>query len=306
MEDLQITRDLEPNEVKVASGAGEGQVFHAITDLPESKAGDQSTESGQNTESDAVYLPALVNTAAEAQNEGDSGDDSHTMSVIEHLDELRNRILRSIGYVFVSFVATLFFTKDILRLLEAPAGNITFQALSMEEPLIVFFKVAFYVSLIVSSPLLLWELSRFVSPGLTRRERSVLAPVVIGGPILFICGALFAYGCLLPPMLHFFNSFGQGVAPINQRLDFYISLVSSILLYMGLCFQMPIIIFALAMDGVVTSSMLLKIWRYAVFGTALVACVITPDPTAFSMLIVMTALNGLYILSIIILKIAGK
>jgi sec-independent protein translocase protein TatC len=230
----------------------------------------------------------------------------HTMTVVEHLDELRTRLLRSIAYVFVAFVSALFFTKDVLRFLEAPAGGITFQALSLEEPLIVFFKVAFYLSLIAASPLLLFEISRFVSPGLTRKERKVLAPLVIGGPILFVCGALFAYYFLLPPMLHFFSSFGQGVTPINQRLDFYISLVSSILLYMGLCFQMPIIIFALAMAGVVTSGMLIKVWRFAIFGTALVACVITPDPTAFSMLLVMAALNGLYILSIIMLKIARK
>jgi len=233
-------------------------------------------------------------------------DDGRTMTVIEHLDELRTRILRGIAYVFVAFIGALFYTKDILRLLEKPAGNITFQALSMEEPLIVFFKVAFYVAIITASPLLLWEVSRFVAPGLTRKERSVLAPVVIGGPILFVLGALFAYTFLLPPMLHFFSSFGQGVSPINQRLDFYISLVSSILLYMGLCFQMPIIIFALAMAGIVNSNMLIKIWRYAVFGTTVVACIITPDPTAFSMLIVMAALNGLYILSIILLKIARK
>jgi len=233
-------------------------------------------------------------------------DDGQTMTVIEHLDELRTRILRAIAYVFVTFIAALFYTKDILRFLEKPAGNITFQALSMEEPLIVFFKVAFYVAIISASPLLLWEVSRFVAPGLTRKERSVLAPVVIGGPILFVLGALFAYTFLLPPMLHFFSSFGQGVSPINQRLDFYISLVSSILLYMGLCFQMPIIIFALAMAGIVNSNMLIKIWRYAVFGTTVVACIITPDPTAFSMLIVMAALNGLYVLSIILLKIARK
>jgi len=229
-----------------------------------------------------------------------------TMTVIEHLDELRTRLLRCIAYVLVAFCIALCFTKDIISFLEQPAGNVHIQALSIEEPLVVFFKVAFYVSLIMASPLLLFELSRFVEPGLTRKERSVLAPVVIGGPILFVCGGFFAYKCLLPPMLHFFSAFGQGVAPINQRLDFYISLVSSILLYMGLCFQMPIIIFALAMAGVVTSNMLIKIWRYAVFATAFVACVITPDPTAFSMLIVMAALNGLYLLSIILLKFARK
>ena len=285
MEDLQISES-QSLEVVVPQGTDDNQQGAANALISGAEDGDIEIAQAITTDEDI--------------------DDGQTMTVIEHLDELRTRILRGIAYVFVTFIAALFYTKDILRFLEKPAGNITFQALSMEEPLIVFFKVAFYVAIISASPLLLWEVSRFVAPGLTRKERSVLAPVVIGGPILFVLGALFAYTFLLPPMLHFFSSFGQGVSPINQRLDFYISLVSSILLYMGLCFQMPIIIFALAMAGIVNSNMLIKIWRYAVFGTTVVACIITPDPTAFSMLIVMAALNGLYVLSIILLKIARK
>lgn len=229
-----------------------------------------------------------------------------SMTIVDHLDELRWRIIRSLAYVGVAFAGALFLTKRVLIFLEKPAGNITFQALSLEEPLIVYFKVAFYLALIMASPLVLCEVARFVSPGLTRRERKILAPVIIGGPVLFILGGCFAYYCLLPPMLHFFSSFSQGVSPINQRLDFYISLVSSILFYMGLCFQIPIVIFALAMAGIVTSSMLWKVWRYAIFGASLIAAVITPDPTAFSMLLVMGALCGLYFLSILILKLFGK
>jgi sec-independent protein translocase protein TatC len=110
----------------------------------------------------------------------------------------------------------------------------------------------------------------------------------------------------LPSMLHFFSAFGQGVTPINQRLDFYISLVSSILLYMGLSFQLPIVIFALSFTGIVNSKLLLSYWKYAVFGAAIIAAVITPDPTAFSMLLVMGALTALYFISIVLLKVFGR
>jgi sec-independent protein translocase protein TatC len=228
------------------------------------------------------------------------------MTVVEHLDELRGRLIRSIVYIAVALVAALFVTKDILRYLEAPAGNISFQALSLEEPVLVFFKVAFYTALIASSPLILFELAQFISPGLTRRERTIMAPIVVGSPLLFVCGAAFAYYLLLPPMLHFFGSFGVGVSPINQRLDFYISLVSSILLYMGLCFQLPILIFALSFTGIVSSRLLLSIWKYAVAGITVVAAVVTPDPTAMSMLMVMGALIALYFLSILLLKVFGR
>jgi sec-independent protein translocase protein TatC len=228
------------------------------------------------------------------------------MTVVEHLDELRMRLIRCLVYVAVGCICGLFASKTIMRLLEAPAGNISFQALSLEEPVLVFFKVAFYAGLVLASPLILFEISRFISPGLTTKERQVIAPIVIGSPILFACGGLFAYFCLLHPMLHFFGAFGSGVAPINQRLDFYISLVSSILLYMGLCFQLPIIIFALSLTGIINSNMLLKVWRYAVFGASVLAAIITPDPTAISMLIVMAALIGLYFLSVLLLKLCGR
>jgi sec-independent protein translocase protein TatC len=116
----------------------------------------------------------------------------------------------------------------------------------------------------------------------------------------------FAYFLLLPSMLHFFSAFGQGVTPINQRLDFYVSLVSSILLYMGLCFQLPIVIFALSFTGIVNSKILLSYWKYALFGASIVAAIITPDPTAFSMILVMGALTGLYFVSIVLLKVFGR
>lgn len=228
------------------------------------------------------------------------------MTVIEHLDELRTRILRSLAALAVAFLVTLLFGRDLVRFLEIPAGSIQFQALSLEEPLIVYFKVAFYAALVLACPWILFEAASFIAPGLRKSERKVLAPIVFGGPILFLCGAAFAYYLVLPPMLRFFNAFGAGMSPIHQRLDFYISLVSSIILYLGLCFQLPIILFALSFTGLVNSSMLVRFWRYAIFGAALVAAVITPDPTAFSMIIVMAALVGLYFLSVALLKVFGK
>lgn len=252
--------------------------------------------------------PTTAPAGAQSQPDGDYsyGEPEGMMTVVEHLDELRDRLLRSLAAIGLSVGFSLFIAKDIVRLLEAPAGNITFQALSLEEPLMVYFKVAFYTGLVIAAPYVLFEASQFVAPGLKRNERRILLPVVIGGPLLFIMGGLFAYFCVLPPMLHFFGSFGQGMSPINQRLDFYISLVTSILLYMGLCFQLPIVIFALSFTGLVGSSQLIKFWKYAIFGASVIAAVITPDPTAFSMLIVMAALVGLYFISVGLLKAFGR
>ncbi len=253
-----------------------------------------------------LSTPAIIDADDEDDEDDSEDEDEASMTLIEHLAELRNRLMRSIGYVAVAFGVSVLYCKDVLRFLQAPAGEIKFQALSMEEPLLVFIKVAFYTSLILASPFILFEVSRFVGPGLTKREREIVAPALVGGPILFICGAAFAYYCLLPPMLSFFTNFGQGVTPIHQRLDFYISLVSSVLLYMGLAFQLPIVLFALSFTGLVTSSQLIKYWRYSVFGASVVALVITPDPTAFSMILVMGALVGLYAITVVLLKLFGR
>lgn len=248
--------------------------------------------------SDEIDSPAHES----AQKDGEG----HVMSVIEHLEELRMCIIRSFFAVLIGISIALFFGKDILRILKAPAGNIQFQALSLEEPILVYLKVSFYSGIVIAAPFILNEICRFIAPGLTKTEKKVVLPVIVFSPLLFFSGAAFAYFCVLPGMLHFFASFGEGVIQVNQRLDFYVSLVSSFLLYMGLCFQLPLVICALSFTGLVTSKHLLKFWRYAIFAAGILAAVVTPDPTAFSMLVTMAALVALYGLSIILVKFFGK
>lgn len=248
-------------------------------------------------------VSSVTHEPGETDNDGEEEGDGKVMSVIEHLDELRTRLLRSIFVLLIALAVSFYFGKPIIQFLEAPAGNITFQALSIEEPLFVYCKIAFYAALVVSSPYLLFEIAGFIGPGLRRNERRVLAPIIIGGPLLFCVGALFCYYFVLPPMLNFFGSFGVGVSPVQQRLDYYISLVTTLMLYMGLCFQMPIVLFALSLAGLVNSRQLLSFWRYAVVGSSVLAAIITPDPTVFSMLIVWAALVGLYFSTILLMKI---
>lgn len=245
---------------------------------------------------------------------GDAGDDNttdddepeHVMTVIEHLDELRTRILRSLGAFVLTMAIALWCGKDVIVWLEKPAGAMQFQALSLEEPVIVYFKVAFYLAIVLASPLILGEFAGFVWPGLKKREKQVLLPIIVGGPLLFIAGALFAYYLALPPMLYFFNSFGQAMTPIHQRLDYYISLVLTVMMYMGLCFQLPIIMFCLSFAGIVNSRQMFSVWRYAIIVSSIIAAIVTPDPTVISMLIVWMALVGLYFGSVLLLRLFGK
>ncbi len=305
--------DLTPRELaeefSFATDA-EKAASRELHDEPKVLVSEESETS--NFESQADYnrnlTPSGDDEEATSSDVGEPEEESEpgAMTLVEHLTELRDRLVRCLAYVGSAFALSLYLGRHIIEFLQKPAGDMKFQALSIEEPLIVYFKVCFYASLIIASPFILSEVSRFIAPGLTRKERQIVTPALVGGPILFVCGAAFAYYLLLPTMFHFFNTFGQGIAPIHQRLDFYMSLVASILLYMGLCFQLPIVIFALSFTGLVTSNQLIKIWRYAVFAASLVALVITPDPTAFSMLLVMGALVGLYVISVLMLKLFGR
>lgn len=269
-------------------------------------------------EEDMSQLPETVparfpESAVESQVEpsyseqtGDEEDDGKVMSVIDHLDELRTRLLRSLVIFGLCMMISFAFGRDIIRILELPAKDMHFQALSIEEPVMVYFKVSFYAALALAAPFLLFEVSSFVAPGLKRKERRVLTPIVLGGPLLFVSGAVFCYFLVLPPMLSFFNSFSGPIAPVQQRLDYYISLVTTMIFYMGLCFQLPIVLFALSLAGIINSKQLLSMWRYAVVASSVLAAIITPDPTVISMLIVMVALVGLYFFTVLLLKLFGR
>lgn len=257
----------------------------------------------------AMEPESVITVKGEKGSTGSSStdEDGKVMTVMEHLGELRTRIIRGLVVFVVAFVVAMIFGKEIISVLQVPANNkFTFIALSIEEPLMVYCKVSFYAALVIAAPYLLLEASLFISPGLRRSERRILSPIVIGGPVLFVLGAAFCYYFVLPPMLSFFSSFGVGISPVQQRLDFYVSLVTTMMLYMGLCFQLPVVLFALSLAGIVNSRMLLRMWRYALVGSSLVAAIITPDPTIVSMLIVLAGLIGLYFATIILLKLFGR
>ncbi|MBX9572890.1 MAG: twin-arginine translocase subunit TatC [Candidatus Obscuribacterales bacterium] len=298
----QLAIEGHPQDMKYESAAT------ALNDLPiasvisaaDSMEADNTEIRSTRREGDpaSVYVDP---SAAEAED-----GDGKVMSVVDHLDELRNRLIRTLIVFVVAMAVTFSFGKEIIQFLEKPAGKMTFQALSIEEPLLVYCKVAFYAALVLVAPYILFEISAFVAPGLRRNERKLIAPIVLGGPLLFVAGAAFCYFLVLPPMLGFFTSFGVGISPVQQRLDFYISLVTTMLFYMGICFQLPIVLFALSLAGIVNSKQLMAVWRYAVVGSSVAAAIITPDPTFISMVIVWAALLGLYFFTIGLLKIFGR
>lgn len=315
----QLENSLENTALEQGSAAAVGPVADSAESVPAIAHEDPSAEEPSSALATADEVSASEPGSAGVSPATEHADfydtdiaqppvehDESRMTVVEHLGELRTRILRSLCVFVVAFMVAFAYGKQILLWLKVPAGNIPLQALSIEEPLMVFCKVSLYGALVLSLPWLLFEASAFVAPGLRRSERKILMPIVLGGPILFIGGTLFAYYLVLPPMLAFFSSFGTDVAPVQQRLDFYISLVTTMLFYMGLCFQLPVVLFALSLAGIVNSRMLVKLWRHALLAFSVAAAIITPDPTIFSMLIVLGGLVGLYFGTIVLLKLFGR
>ncbi|MGG6241330.1 twin-arginine translocase subunit TatC [Nodosilinea sp. AN01ver1] len=208
------------------------------------------------------------------------------MSLFDHLEELRLRIFYSLIAVVLAIVVCFWQVKPIVALLEVPAQGVKFLQLSPGEYFFVSFKVAGYSGLVAASPFILYQIVMFVLPGLTRRERRLIGPLVLGSSVLFFAGLLFAYVALIPAALNFFISYGADVVEQLWSIDRYFEFVLLLLFSTGLAFQIPILQMLLGLLGIVNSEQMVKGWRYVLLGAAVLGAVLTPstDPVTQSLL----------------------
>jgi sec-independent protein translocase protein TatC len=171
-------------------------------------------------------------------------------------------------------------------------------------PLEFFFtklKLAGFGAIVLTFPVLAWQTYAFVAPGLYKRERRAFLPFLIAAPVLFSIGAALVYFVILPFVLWFSLSqqiVGDGIAvQLLPKVSDYLTLVTTLLLAFGLCFQLPVVLTLLGLAGIVNSEMLWKGWRYAVFAVVVVAAIVTP-PDPISQLLLATPIVGLYFISI--------
>jgi sec-independent protein translocase protein TatC len=200
-----------------------------------------------------------------------------------------------------------FFNIDLLLVLmglkEAPAASEELR-LMFTAPLEFFFtklKLAGFGAVILTFPVLAWQVYAFVAPGLYKRERHAFLPFLLAAPLLFALGAALVYYIILPFVLWFSLSqqiSGAGVAvELLPKVSDYLTLVTTLLLAFGLCFQLPVVLTLLGLAGIVNSEMLWKGWRYAVFAVVVVAAIVTP-PDPISQLLLATPIVLLYFVSI--------
>lgn len=232
--------------------------------------------------------------------------DDVEMSLFDHLEELRMRIFLSLIAAVIGVIICFIFVNPIVSLLEVPAQGAKFLQLSPGEYFFVSLKVAGYSGLLISSPFVLYQIIQFVLPGLTRRERRLLGPAVLGSSVLFALGLFFAYIALIPAALNFFISYGEGVVEQLWSIDRYFEFVLLLLFSTGLAFQIPILQLLLGLLGLVSSRQMLAGWRYVVVGAAVLGAVLTPSTDPVTQSLLGGAVLSLYFGGIGLVKLIGR
>jgi sec-independent protein translocase protein TatC len=228
------------------------------------------------------------------------------MSLFDHLEELRMRIFYALIAVVVGVIGCFIFVKPLVRILEVPAQGVKFLQLAPGEFFFVSIKVAGYSGILVASPWILYQIVQFVLPGLTRRERRLLAPVVLGSSVLFFAGLAFAYIALIPAALNFFINYGGDVVEQSWSIDRYFEFVLLLMFSTGLAFQIPIVQLILGFLGIVSSSGMAAGWRYVVLGAVVMGAILTPSTDPLTQSLLAGAVLGLYFGGVGMVKLMGK
>jgi sec-independent protein translocase protein TatC len=232
-------------------------------------------------------------------------DDEVRMTLIEHLEELRQRLIKSVIALTVTTAFSLVFAKQVLEAFRSLLpGDAPLQAFTPTETYIVYFKVALMCGLAFAMPIIVYQFVAFVTPGLTRKERRWLYFVAPLAGVLFVLGLLFAYFVILPFGLPILQGFLSDLVVQQWRLDYYVSFVVRFLIITGLIFETPLVIFFLSKVGVVSPQRLARSRRYAVVVAAAVAAVLTPTTDPFTMLLVMGPMILLYEFGILLARFA--
>jgi sec-independent protein translocase protein TatC len=235
--------------------------------------------------SPAQGQPPAPPRSADLGQAGEPDDDAE-MTLFDHLEELRQRIFYALGFVLLGMVACFWKANAIVELLERPAHGVKFVQLSPGEYFFVSLKVAGYSGLVLASPVILYQIIQFVIPGLTRRERRFLGPIVIGSGLLFFAGLAFSYVALIPAALNFFVTYGADVVEQQWSIERYAELVLLLLFSTGLAFQVPVVQMLLGLLRIVTAKQMLAGWRYVIVIAAIAGAILTPstDPLTQSLL----------------------
>lgn len=213
-------------------------------------------------------------------------NENQEMSFSEHLEELRQRIIKSIYSILICIFFSFIVVKPLISFLEIPAEEIRLLQLSPGEFLFVAIKVAGYCGIIISLPYIVYQIVLFISPGLTKQEKSFLIPAVAGSGLLFFLGLFFSWWILVPAAISFFIKFGADIVEPIWSIERYFDFVLLLMASTALAFQLPVLQFILGSLGIITAEKMISNWRLVVLSSAILSAIITPstDPLTMSLL----------------------
>ncbi|GAB4508417.1 MAG: twin-arginine translocase subunit TatC [Anaerolineae bacterium] len=240
-------------------------------------------------------------------------DDGHElrMSILEHLDELRKRLLRAFLALVVGTTVGIVVAEPVLAYLLQPYADLypegrQLVVLGPTGSVVAYFRVALLVGGILAIPIITYQVLMFVLPGLTRTERRYVIGSLLPITLLFLIGVAFAWLVLMPPAISFLEGFQADIFEPEWTADQYLSFVTSLLFWMGVAFETPLVFFVLSLLGFVTGGVLVRNWRIAIVGAAVAAAFITPTIDPVNMFLVMGPLLGLYVFSILLVVIGTR
>jgi sec-independent protein translocase protein TatC len=239
-------------------------------------------------------------TPEENTEQQEMTDASGDMSIIDHLEELRRRLIVCIIFIAIGSLASYFYAAEIVQLIAAPAGKLYY--MNPTEPFFTYLRVSFFTGFLLSLPVILYQLWAFIVPALTSNERKasiILVPASVG---MFFAGLLFSYYLVLPAGVKFFMGFATESLQPMFSLGQYVSFVISFLLPFGFVFELPLLILVLAKLGIVGSKFLIAKRKMVLVLSFVIGALIAPTPEVVSQTMVALPLIILYEISILIVK----
>ena len=248
----------------------------------------------------------------------DSEIENSSAPIMEHLIELRTRIIRSLLAFIVTMCISFFFADDIFNFLSLPIINLlnSYEQSTeliytgLQQGFMVHIKISIFAGFLFAFPFISFQLWRFVAPGMYKNEKNAFLPFLISSPLLFILGAAFAFYVVMPLAFDFLLKFqqnqGDGMVEMLKikylgSINEYLSLTMAFIIAFGLCFQLPVLLTLLGKVGLVTSSGLVTFRKYAVVSILILAALVTP-PDVITQIILFSAVYTLYEISIFLVR----
>ena len=232
------------------------------------------------------------------------------MTFLEHLDELRVRLIHAMVALAVGFAVCWYFHERLFWFLTQPLRRaypeVEFIFTSPTEALMLHMKMSFFVGIFLVAPYILYQVWAFIAPGLYAHEKAYAVPFIVAGSFFFLAGGGFGHYILFPTTFKFLYEFAGDDMQFLPKVDEYFEFYSWFLLGLGLVFQIPVVIFVLARIGLVTPGFLMRQFKFAVLVSFVIAAIITPSADVVNQTMLALPMMGLYLLGVLVAWMFGR